>query len=83
MRDIKELLLLLRDEVEQNLKFGMCGVVSGMYHNDIISRDEKNYMFEFVNENKPEYAGSIFWFPKGEKPPRLDWIDEQLLELYL
>jgi hypothetical protein len=78
MRSTKELLILLREEVEgPEFELGMCDVINKMFVLEEISESEYIELNSYLYDNDPEYD-ETFWFPRGERQPRIDWINQQL-----
>jgi hypothetical protein len=82
-RDIKELLILLRNYIKTEYDFmGMCGSTSEMRSNGIINYAEEQLIGGWNNDNKPDDANPFgFWWTPGETQPRLDWLNEQIAKL--
>lgn len=90
MRTIKELLILLREELKKRFdpaKDGcICYIVASMCGDDMITGNEFNLLDEYIMNNKPRYlpqhhADSAFWWPYGELAPRLEFLDKLIAEL--
>lgn len=78
MRTELELLeLLLKVYTEPKFKeftiFGMCFAVGLLYGNRLISLDEDELFYRILSSGKRGY-----WFPIGEKEPRIEWIKKQI-----
>ena len=93
MRTIKELLILLRENLPQDITRdnggSICFTIIDMCRMDsIITRSEENLLLKYVSEKKPSDAGNFdgqlgsgFWWPYGELSPRLEFIDKLIAEL--
>jgi hypothetical protein len=81
MRSIKELLLLLREAVEgPEFRLGMCGMIKKMFLLEEISELEQADLYSYLDDNEPEDT-EAYWFPLGQRYPRINWINEQLEKL--
>lgn len=85
-RYLKDLLILLRDYIinqEPSCFVGMCYSIYEMYHVKWILRSsELKILSKLLTENKPnEVDTGDLWFPKGEKPPRIDWLNNEISKL--
>lgn len=66
-------------KVETNHFFGMCAEVTEMYEEDLITSDEYDDLDDYIVDRVPRGLCKIdYWWPRGEKQPRFDWIDEQV-----
>lgn len=91
MRPMKELLILLKEYVEQlpNDKFmGMCPCTLYMRRERIISLDEELFIDEFTRENRPTDTRfgditpyNMYFWPYGEKEPRIAFLDHHIKRL--
>ena len=84
-RDIKELLILLRDNLHgmDDWNDGMCVLLASLTRRDIITSDERLFIKRYLNRNRPLvlYEGGPYWFKPCEVQPRLDWLNEQIAKL--
>ena len=82
---MKELLQLLRDYILTEADFeGMCRSIKDMYYvYDIITLEEKVKLFLFLQEDTFTLICPLvgYWWPRGEREPRLEWLDEKIKEL--
>lgn len=90
MRTISELLTILRDNAEvvnNGILFGLCHEVRRLHGNDIISREEKFSMIDYITNKMPysEFKGpfgvmlkNIYGWPVGEWEPRFQWLNEHI-----
>jgi hypothetical protein len=91
MRSIKDLLELLYITIEalpEGAFKGMCDVRGNLFVYNMISRDELRALHTYFTLNIPEDAGnhlsgywcnySDYWWPKGDKAPRLKWLKEHM-----
>jgi hypothetical protein len=89
MRNIKELLIVLRDN-EQSFKTGLCGLSWKLKISGGISFQENELLHKFIQENRPRWhstyysfysePGGFFW-KKGEWAPRKRWLDSKIKKL--
>ena len=84
-RDIKELLILLRDHLYllDDWSDGMCILAGSLMRRGLISDDERWIIKTYLDNNTPHilYRGGPYWFPPAQIQPRLDWLNEQIAKL--
>jgi hypothetical protein len=86
-RDIKELLILLRDNIDIITKdpsspWGMCALLMLLYNQEVVTEAEHNKTITFLGGMRPEGLDHLdFWFEPGEQEPRLEWLNEQIAKL--
>ena len=82
-RDIKELLILLRDYIETEQGFiGMCFSTNEMVNYGWITENEELLIDKWNVDNRPSCTNERgCWWPRGDKQPRLDWLNEQIAKL--
>lgn len=94
MRNLKELLSILLIGINNYMiiekKFdGLCGVIVGLKHDNIITKEEEYLLDEYIEENMPQdYSNSINckdtgvygWKPDDSKV-RIEWLNKQIKEL--
>jgi hypothetical protein len=87
-RDIKELLILLSDNAKGRIGrrfyqiWGLCSLTLALYEEGIITQSEEDIVNTYLHDNRPDgKSGMDYWFPRGEKQPRLDWLNEQIAKL--
>ncbi len=77
-RSILELLKFVLSTMDR-FCFGLCVHIDYLYLNGHINKDERYSLTLYMEDNKPEGADiDNYWWPKGEKEPRLDWINKQI-----
>jgi hypothetical protein len=92
MRTIKELLILLREELPKRIvnddSGSICWTLGRMENEGIITQPEFNVMDFFIDSKEPENAGYFkyddcggFWWPYGELAPRLEFLDKLIAEI--
>lgn len=84
-RPIKELLIIMRDNIELFEKYecnGLCDLSTRLETNETITRDERDNLRMFIKLNMPvrlPYGHQSAW---GWQPyllqPRLEWLNEQI-----
>jgi hypothetical protein len=74
MRTTKVLLVIMLENIEK-FRYGLCGLVSILLREDIITRMEFNQLIEYIEANPPKktYDESYYWKP-GNKKPRERWL---------
>jgi hypothetical protein len=60
-RSIKELLTILRDNLDTTFKIyaycgGLCSAIHCLSYNDTITTDERNCLIQYLNDNTPRNA---------------------------
>ena len=84
-RDLKELLILLKYYIirqKPDIFYGMCGEIYEMYSIGYLENTEISILIKFLEVNRPKgLEERNYWFPKGEKQPRIDWLNEQIYKL--
>ena len=78
MRTELELLELLlkvytEPEFEEFTTFGICRAVRILFESHLINNEELFAFFRILNISDTGY-----WFPIGEKQPRIEWIKKQI-----
>ena len=78
-RSISKLLVIMRNNIHLMDTFGLCFLTGMLLRNGHINKDEHYSLTLYMEDNKPEGADiDKYWWPKGEKEPRLDWINKQI-----
>ena len=78
-KDTLELLKFVLSTMDRFCFFGLCIHIDSLYLNGHINKDEHYSLTLYMEDNKPEGADiDKYWWPKGEKEPRLDWINKQI-----
>lgn len=87
-RDIKKLLILLRKNVRRGVgrgycqSWGLCSLTAMLNSEGIITDKEDSIIGKYLNNNRPHDKGEMdYWWPRGAKQPRLDWLNEQIEKL--
>lgn len=84
MRDIRELLILVRRQLVWRMLFGdnggICGVIEDMRRGGVISIEEAKDVYVYIYNHKPDKAG-IFFFRKGRIIPRYIFLTRLINEL--
>lgn len=80
-RSISKLLAIMRDNIHLMDTFGLCFLTSMLLRNNILTKENAQILRYFLSCNLPnddmKYDTYYCW-PKGEKEPRLDWINKQI-----
>lgn len=75
-RPISELLDLLIDHINKAEYFtGLCSATLNMRIDGIINDVEEIELDEFLYENRPSDVGNCFWWTRGLKNPRLEFLN--------
>ena len=84
MKTYKELLILVRDYIPEEVTFnGLCGTAYDLWADEVITYKEYNKLLKFIKEHRPkrgkmydsEYRHSEFYWSRKIKQPRLDWCN--------
>ena len=83
MRPLKELLIIVRDELEKKgyIVHGLCLFSLDLHNADIISWDEYNYIGDYFMIGAEMEGDGNNLFPVGEYEPRLNWINQKINNL--
>ena len=87
MRTIKELLILLREELPKQIDYKMRGSICLILLNlkcaKIISVAEYHSVNDYINEHVPPYVVNRedYWWPRNALRPRLEFLDKPIAEL--
>jgi hypothetical protein len=83
-RSIKELLIILRDNLENYFTYsysdGMCVAIKELREDHRILDNEMKMLYDYLNKIK-KYEGYTYWFPPKEVAPRLKWLNQQIEKL--
>ena len=88
-RNINELLIILRDYIKEmdDFDLGLCHIISVLFDVGLINQYEYFVLKDYVNYNKPKWYSkhfspiqlqSPYYWKKGNKTPRLKWLDTQI-----
>jgi hypothetical protein len=83
VRPIKSLLIILRDNVEENLKTGLCKLSDDLRRSKIITFKEFDRLYLFINEKEPikgrfKRTNFTWYWSPGEKEIRIQWLNYQI-----
>ena len=83
MRTIKELLILLREEVANRFDACICWSLAAMVGRKDISYDEYHALEDYLELYRPKEIkkSDAFWWPVGELEPRLEFLDKLIKEI--
>lgn len=83
MRTIKELLILLREEVANRFNECICWSLADMVGRKDISYDEHHALEDYLELHRPEETKkrAAFWWHYGELAPRLEFLDKLIAEI--
>jgi hypothetical protein len=92
MRTIKELLILLREELPKRIanydSGSICWTILRMSDDNMITDEERNKINYFIESKEPDFPSYFyyddccgFWWPYGELAPRLEFLDKLISEL--
>ena len=83
MRTIKELLILLREEMEVRFAGCICYCAANMAGRKLITYDEFHALEDYINSHRPEDTKDriAIWWPYGELAPRLEFLDKLIAEI--
>ena len=87
-RDIKELLILLRDFFPKNINTiynsgSICYAIADMKGADILTAGEYSMLGDYIENHRPDETKSngAFWWPYGELEPRMEFLNKLISEL--
>ena len=84
-RDTKELLILLRNCLPVALEDigGICGAITMLEHEDIITITEGCLMRRFITIHRPRKSQSMhpYWWKYGSLKPRVRFLNKLISEL--
>lgn len=84
MRDIKELVILLRDytkKINGEEFSNMCRSISVLKQNKKITNIEYCKIYLYIKNNKPKTIVSNLWWHHNDKKNRIEWLNEQINNL--
>ena len=94
MRNIKQLLSILLDNVDQinclsYSPWGLCELIIKLHTEWTITDEEKDVLVTYLYSNIPheeDYDSFLkkrysYWFPKGEAAPRREWLTKEIAKL--
>ena len=82
MRSIKELLIILKKDIEAgNMVSGYCRTMSSLCYRELINYDELNELRRYLYLKRKPSFGRNFWFPKNEILSRINFLDELINQL--
>jgi hypothetical protein len=79
MRTEKELWQIVLDHIDE-LESGLCGLIWDLLKEYIISREEYDLLLDILGEESENYEDT-FWFPRGVKEPRIEWLKNKIASL--
>ena len=87
MRDVKELLILLKDslniQTSSEEEYGMCIRIDHLRLTNKINIDEFVVLIDFLEDNRPEsvLSNSVYWFDYDDKKTRIKWLEHHINKL--
>lgn len=77
-RSILELLKLLLSNIDM-LERGLCHLILKLRVRNYITDKELQILRQYLIKITPiEFEYDDFWWPKGEKEPRIQWLEKQI-----
>lgn len=67
--------------------YGLCGMTDKLQYQNVITFDQRELIMNFIEKNKPEKRGSIYWFTlpcdgfKKAKKQRISFLQELLTKV--
>ena len=85
MKDIKTLLEILLDKYQNNKIYGiqwsgLCLAIRKLHNICVIDYYEKEDLLKEIKANRPESAGSFYWWPEGEVEPRIEFLKQLIMK---
>ena len=85
MKSIKALLLILLDQYQNNridgIQWsGLCLAILKLHAICVIDYYEKENLLKEIKANRPESAGSSYWWPEGEVEPRIEFLKQLIMK---
>ena len=82
MRTIKELLIIMKDNIEL-LQTGLCYLTTMLSDRNIITSDERERIVDYIYDNRPSeksklYGGpdhGLYYWEQGDLENRLRWLN--------
>ena len=99
MRTTKELLIVVRDNLESTISRnigvgGICTAINYLCRDDILTQEERNALFDYMDKNIPRNARlrrkkyplekdttfilSRHWWTPRSIPPRMKWLNKHI-----
>jgi hypothetical protein len=83
MKNTYRILLRLMLRHSHIMENGLCELINKMFLLYYISNEERILLKNYLKENIPDISKKgIYWWPRGEKEPRIKWLHEELNKLY-
>ena len=80
-RSIKELLRIVLKNIDNHV-LGLCHLVRQLYRNNIINIDELILLLNYIMNHRPNNTykemGSVYFWKRGEKKPRIEWLEKHI-----
>ena len=80
-RSLNTLYKLLWEQINYDIYFEcLCHQIKVLYNKDIITYTEESKLIVHMFENKPENTGDVFWWPKGTREDRKEFVQRMVKE---
>lgn len=85
-RTIKELLILLRDYLPENISKDrggcICHTIIDMWADNVITEEERPKLNVFIKTHVPsDRTSNLYYYPYGELEPRMKFLNKLISEL--
>ena len=90
MKTIKELLTILLSEYQaitppnplySHTGFGFTRMVEGAVKKNQLTSEEKDYLLNYLTDNKPIGVTPFYWWPSREVTPRIEFINNLISKI--
>ena len=79
MKSIHELLIIVKYYFNDYFETGLCAIVTSLWHDKIITRDEAILLNNYILANRPwNSEGLLYFWDMGDIPLRLEWLDKHI-----
>lgn len=62
-------------------KLGLCNAIVRLHIHKVINLQENIILWEHIHKNSPKPSIDVYWWPKGEVKPRIEFLKQLISEL--